>query len=213
MGGRKSCCCCQVTPSMIETITFEGVDKSPSQWNAISISNCCPYVEWTFLEPDAYSSGVLLYAENVSETACFTTEFCVAAYVTSIQFYFAKFSCNADWWVAIKVVVEIRHGRVFGGACLTPQYGQVTFWREKFVPSIAPGTTITFSATDHYDWTAGGACHEIGSCPDSYTGEVSTISEYCCGTILDPNCGPGSTNYVNPVSINFLANDFSFIIS
>lgn len=86
--------------------------------------------------------------------------------------------------------------------------GSVSFYREKFIASIAAPTTITFTNSDHYDWTAGGACHEFSPCPAAYTGEITTSIAFCCGTIFDPNCADD-----NIFNIDFLANDFVFEIT
>lgn len=213
-------CCCPVSPAMIEHISFNGVDKVPSQWNASSVSNCCPYVEWAVPSYDGYGGVLLIESQNQNTTECLDVfginnhYYCVRAYVQSIRFYFSKFSCGENWWVAMAVTITVNHTRgPTAGVCgiLPGGTGTVTLYREKFVPSIAAGTTITFTADDHYDWTDPESCHERSSCPDEYTGEISTTSYYCCGTILDPNCS--NSGWVNPVTIDFTTCDFSFIIS
>jgi hypothetical protein len=211
-------CCCAVTPEMIETITFNSVDKNPTQWNADSIANCCPYVEWTVPKYDGYVGQLIFQTENYSTVDCNYGStgyyYCITAWLVSIRFYFSKFSCESDWWVAM--VAEIAVGQTrssTSGNCAYPVSGGVVrLYREKFVPSISPGTTISFTNTDHYDWTASGACHERGSCPDVYNGEVTTTSYYCCPSILDPNCGSDFFQ-ANPTNVDFTASSFSFMIT
>ena len=206
MGGRRKCCCgpC-VTPDLIPEITYNSEMRVPSDWEGTD--TCCPIVQWSVPIP-----AVQLY-ENIyqNDDACpaFSTPryYCVRAHVTNMIFHFSKFSCNSDWWVAMKatILVTIRTAStaVCSGSPLTS--GTVTLYREKFISSITPPTTITFTASDHYDWTAPGACHEYGECPTAYTGEISTDIAYCCGTILNPNCADPNIHY-----LDFTANDFSF---
>lgn len=200
----RPCCGTCVTPDIIPEITFNSEMKIPSDWD--DASSCCPSVSWIVPIPD-----VLLYEsiyQNDDACPAFGTPqyYCVRAHLTNMIFWFGKFSCNTDWWVAMKatIFVTMRQAStaICSGSPLTS--GTVNLYREKFVPSITAPTTITFTATDHYDWTAPGACHDYG-CPDAYTGEISTDIGFCCGTILNPNCADPNVHY-----LDFTANDFSF---
>lgn len=218
MGGRNKCCCDCASPTLIANISFNGTNKVPANWNATSIANCCPWVKWTVPDYDGYVGILLFESINYNDTECISGlgnfYYCTRGFLRSIKFFFAKFTCNANWWVAMDAEIAVKQTRgVTAGVCGTTggYTGTVHLFREKFVASIAPGQIITFNSTDHYDWTASGSCHERPNCPDEYTGEISTTSYYCCTTILDPNCT--DSGLVNPVNVDFTGAEFSFGIS
>lgn len=213
-------CCDCASPTLIANISFNGTNKVPSDWNAASIANCCPWVKWTVPDYDGYVGQLLFESINYNDTECTDVfglnnfYFCTRGFLRSIKFFFAKFNCNSDWWVAMDAELAVRQTRgPTAGVCGTIGgfTGSVHLYREKFVASISPGEIITFDSTDHYDWTAGGACHERPDCPSEYTDEISTTSYYCCPSILDPNCG--AIGLVNPVNVDFTGADFSFGIT
>lgn len=210
----KQCCRCAVTPDLIPNISFNGISKVPSDW--LDAANCCPHVRWDYL---GYGGeGILLSAEIVrNDNACLMRPnpqyYCISARLANIRFWFNKFSCSEDWYVTMAADVDVTMGISGSADCGPPQTaGRVTFYREKFIPSITAPTSITFTASDHYDWTAPGACADAGFCPGIYTGEIETTAYFCCVTILNPNCGTPETS-VSPLIVNFLSNDFTFYIT
>jgi hypothetical protein len=208
MGGRGSCCCACEPASLTNTISFDGTSYGPSEWIS---GSCCPNALWTF---PAYNGtdGYLLY-ENIvmnTDSACNFTlvnprYFCTRVYLSSVRFWLSKFTCDpSNWWVAMRAVAVVSMSALSTSTCANNPLGTVSFYREKFIPSIATPLTISFSSSDHYDWTAGGACHELSNCPDAYTGEIETSASWLCCDIF------GTCVEVNPVTINFLANTFDF---
>lgn len=211
--GAIGCDCCDcATPDLIAHIAFNGVDKVPADW--LVDSNCCPHVKWItqayFGDPGIQLFETIYRNDAACSLVATPAYYCVRAYLSSIEFWFSKFSCDSGWWVAMEATIYATIAANTTPVCPSGALasGTVKFSREKFVASITAPTTITFTAADHYDWTAGGACHERGFCPTNYTGEITTDIGFCCGTILDPNCADP-----NITSIDFLANDFTFEIT
>ncbi len=204
MGGRRKCCRgnCDAA-ALTNTIAFGGVQKGPSEWIA---GSCCPSGLWIGLTGTILSQTIV---ENT--TSCGGTPpsqwFCATARLATIQFWLSKFSCSDDWFVAMRAEVQVGIGQASTNTCQAPgSWGLVSFFREKFIASIATPQTITFTAADHYDQYASGVCRsEANNCPGAYTGEIETTVSYGCPDIFNPNGNPIIT-----IPINFLANNFSF---
>ena len=209
-------CCTECTPPTLpDGIAFNDIGKLATDW--IDTDGCCPSVVWDLAYGAGYGSFGLLLSESIyrNDAACdqipTPAYYCVRSYLYQMTFYLSKFACDSDWWVAMKADILVRMGAstsptVCPSGALV--FGTVSLYREKFVSSVAAPTTITFTASDHYDWTASGACHEYNNCPPVYTGEISTDIAFCCGTILNPNCVD-----LNVFTLDWTTNDFSFDIT